>query len=298
MKIMSKRLLVILALAIIALNAVSFSYAYTSGGIHVDCYCPCDVAFVSVSTSDNENVKDVANTYATISCDKNSIQVTITNAYPYYEGYVRYTIKNKGSKPIHIDSINLINPNPEAINVTSKDLVCNWLQPCQMLQGNTTVRILQPAKENFVYTFQIKIGTSCQMGYPRTIGFWKHQFKVALGMIRGSAQVPPSTLEAYLNQISPMSAVFEFTGTRNQKFTQALAILEPSSYSNMELKLKSQLLALWLNYVAGWTGGYTVDGMTAQQIIQGSENALLNHRTWEYEYWKNMCDRFNNLGGG
>ena len=63
----------------------------------------------------------------------------------------------------------------------------------------------------------------------------------------------------------------------------------------MEGKLKAQLLALWLNYVAGWTAGYILDGMTAKQIIDGSENALVNHLTGQYEDWKNMCDGFNNL---
>ena len=61
-------------------------------------------------------------------------------------------------------------------------------------------------------------------------------------------------------------------------------------------KLKAQLLALWLNYVAGWTEGYTLDGMTAQDIIKGSENTILKGLTGEYEYWKNLCENFNKLG--
>jgi hypothetical protein len=64
----------------------------------------------------------------------------------------------------------------------------------------------------------------------------------------------------------------------------------------MEAKLKAQLLALWLNYVAGWTEGWTLNDMTAGEIIQGSEDALINHRTSEYRYWKDLCDDFNNLG--
>jgi hypothetical protein len=90
---------------------------------------------------------------------------------------------------------------------------------------------------------------------------------------------PAETLENYLDQISTQSPIYEFTGTRTQKFQQALAILSPPWRSNMEAKLKAQLLALWLNYVAGWTEGYKYKGMTAWEIIQGSENALLNHQT-------------------
>jgi hypothetical protein len=64
----------------------------------------------------------------------------------------------------------------------------------------------------------------------------------------------------------------------------------------MEDKLKAQLLALWLNYIARWTEGYTLNGMTAWQIIQGSENALLNKQTTQYQYWKDLCESFNKLG--
>jgi hypothetical protein len=67
--------------------------------------------------------------------------------------------------------------------------------------------------------------------------------------------------------------------------------------SKMEDKLKAQLLALWLNYVAGWTEGYTLNGMTAWQIIQGSETALQNNQTSQYQYWKNLCEEFNNISG-
>jgi len=65
----------------------------------------------------------------------------------------------------------------------------------------------------------------------------------------------------------------------------------------VEDKLKAQLLALWLNYVAGWTEGYTINGKTAYEIIQGSESALLNKQAWRYEYWKDLCEKFNNIGG-
>lgn len=63
----------------------------------------------------------------------------------------------------------------------------------------------------------------------------------------------------------------------------------------MEARLRAHLLALWLNYVAGWTDGYEVEGKTAQDIISGSEGALTGGQTSEYEYWKNLCDTFNNL---
>ncbi|MEM2281758.1 MAG: hypothetical protein QXZ68_07235, partial [Candidatus Bathyarchaeia archaeon] len=88
---------------------------------------------------------------------------------------------------------------------------------------------------------------------------------------------------------------FKFTGPLRQKFQQAYNILEMPKRPTMLDKLKAQLLALWLNQVAGYTQGYTLKGMTAPKIIQGSENAILNGWTNQYEYWKDLCEKFNNI---
>jgi len=296
---MKTKIFATLIFTMIALSIIGYSYACHNGGWHINCGCSCncDVKFTYVTTSDNEFEKEVADVYAEISCDGNTINVYITNAYPCYEAYITYTIKNKGSKPAHFDSVTIINPNPEALEITTTNHTCTYLSPCTTVQGTTTVHILQPAEQNAEYSFQIKIDLSCQTSYPHTIGFWKNQFSKALYKC-GKPQVPTDDLENYLDQISSQSQIFEFTGTRKQKFQQALDILNPSWYSSMKNKLKAQLLALWLNYVAGWTGGYKYKGMTAWEIIQGSETALLSNQPNNvYEYWKNMCDGFNNLGG-
>jgi hypothetical protein len=282
----------------IALGVIGYSYACTNGGIHIYCYCKCDLAFTQATTSDNEIEKYVAEVSADITNNGHTINVYIINGYPCYEAYINYTIKNTGDYPIHFDNLTIINPNPEALEIATTNHTCTYLQPCTTVKGSTTVHILQEAEENWQYQFQIKIDVSCEPEcYPHTIGFWKHQFSTALCKIKGKQHIPSTTLEHYLDQISSQSPIFEFTGDRKQKFQQALSLLDPPNHSNMKAKLKAQLLALWLNYVAGWTEGYTVEGMNAQQIIQGSENALLNNLTNKYGYWKNLCDRFNNLGG-
>jgi len=283
----------------VALDIIGYSYSCNNGGWHVNCYCNCDIKFTKVFTSDNEIEKDVAHITAEITCDGNTINAYITNAYPCYRGYINYTIKNTGCKPVHFDTLTIINNYPEALEITTTNHTCTWLSSCETVKGTTTVHILQPAEQNSEYTFKIKIGFSCQEGNPHTIGFWKNQFATALCK-NGEPQVPAATLEQYLNQISSQSAICDFTGTHTQKekFQQALNILIPSNHASMEAKLKAQLLALWLNYMAGWTGGYKYKGYIAKQIIQGSETALLNHQPNNiYEYWKNMCDGFNNLGG-
>ena len=294
---MKTKIFALLILAIIALSIIGYSYACQNGGIHINCYCNCDVKFTSVSTSDNEIEKDVANVNAEITNEGNSITACITNAYPCYRAYITYTIKNTGCKPVHFDTLTIINDHPEALEITTTNHTCTYLSPCDTVQGTTTVHILQPAQQNSEYTFQIKIDLSCQQGNPHTIGFWKNQFDKALCK-NGKPQIPADDLENYLNQITSQSQIFKFTeSTRNKNFQKALDILSPSWHSSMEAKLKAQLLALWLNYVAGWTGGYKYKGMTAWEIIQGSETALLSNQPNNvYEYWKNMCDGFNNLG--
>jgi len=282
----------------IALTTIGYSYACLNGGIRINCHeTNCDIEFISVTATDNEQEKYVAEVYAQKTSDGRTINVYITNGYPCYEAYINYTIKNTGNYPIHFDNLTITNPNPEALEITTTNHTCTYLQPCATVNGSTTVHILQEAEECHTYTFQIKIGVSCEPDcYPHTIGFWKHQFQTALCKIRGRQHIPSATLEQYLDQINTTSQIFEFTGTRKQKFQQALNILDLPRRPSMEARLRAQLLALWLNYVAGYTEGYTLEGMTAQQIIQGSENALLNHQTSQYEYWKDLCDDFNNLG--
>jgi len=292
------KIFALIILAIIALTSIGYSYACLNGGIQVNCYpsCYCNVVFIKVRTYDNEIEKDVGKVYAQISCDGGTIQVCIGNSYPCYKAYINFTIKNKGSYPVHIDEVKIQDYNSTALEIEMTNIIaCIWISPCETINGLLTVHTLQEAQECHTYTFKVVIKFSCQTEYPHTIGFWKNQFDKALCK-NGNPQVPAATLEQYLNQISSQSPVFEFTGTRKQKFQQALDILSPSTNANMKAKLTAQLLALWLNYVAGWTDGYKVNGKTAWDIIQGSENALLHNLTSDYGKWKGLCDSFNNLG--
>lgn len=294
---MKTRIFILIILAMIALSTISYSYACLNGGVQTSCVpCNCSVVFTKVVTWDNEIEKDVGNVYAKITSTGDTINVCIENAYPCYRVYVNYTIKNQGQYPTHFVTTTIIDPNPEALEITTTNHTCTWLQPCQTTRGLTTVHTLQPAKQNWQYTFQIKIGITCETVKPCSMGFWKQQFS-SYTCNKGDPQVNAATLLQYLTQITSQSRIFKFTGTQRQKFQQALNILTPPDSSSMEAKLKAQLLALWLNYAAGWTEGWTLQGMSAQQIIQGSESAL-NHQTGKYENWKNLCDNFNNLAGG
>jgi hypothetical protein len=300
---MKTKIFALIILAIIALTSVGYSYACLNGGIQVDCYPTCypsyycSVVFIKVRTYDNEIEKDVGKVYAQISCDGRTITVYINNSYPCYKAYINFTIKNKGCYPAHIDEVTVQDYNKTALEIQMINIIaCTWISPSETISGLLTVHTLQPAQECHTYTFSVVIKFSCETErHPCTIGFWKNQFS-SCSCKSGDPQVPAATLLTYLNQISSQS-IIKFTGTQTQKFQQALNILSPPNNAIMKDKLKAQLLALWLNYEAGWTDGYKVSGMTAWQIIQGSENALKNGLTSQYEYWKNLCDQFNNLGG-
>jgi hypothetical protein len=292
---MRNKLLATFVLALIALASIGYSYTSLTGWIYSDDVSNCSMKFIFVTTSDNEHGNNIANVSACIAFDGWTIFTCISNAYPDYEAYVNYTIQNAGNRPIHIENITAVNPNSKSLKITTTNLTCTWLQPSETVKGSATILILQQAREKWLYIFIIRITASSPSEHPRSKGFWKEQFAVALGAKKGEQQVLPTTLEQYLTQVSSQSGIFKFTGTRAQKFQQALSILGIPDNSNMEAKLKAQLLALWLNYVAGWTEHYAYKGMTAMQIIQGSENALFKHQTNKYEYWKNLCEGFNTI---
>ena len=291
-----KRTIAITILGIIMVGLTSYSYACLNDGTKPRCYC--DIAFVSVSATDNEAKGNIANVFAQITCEGKTLDVCIENAYSGYEAYVTFTIKNMGSLPISIDEVSATEYDKEALQVKTTGLtISTWIGPGDTVGASETVRMLEGAKQGWRYTFKVEIEGSCQAPkHPRSVDFWKNEFCIASGKTKGEPQTSPSELENYVDQISGQSQVFKFTGTQKQKFAQAIGILQTQSCSGMEAKLKQQLLILWLNQVAGWTAGYTLSGTTSQQIIKGSENVLLCHRTSQYEYWKNFCERFNNLG--
>ena len=124
---MKTKLFAAIILTMIALGTIGFSYSCLNGGWQINCYCNCDIKFTYVTTSDNEIEKDVANVYAEKTCDGNTINAYISNAYPCYEAYINYTIKNTGCKPFHFDSVTIINNYPEALEITITNHTCTWL---------------------------------------------------------------------------------------------------------------------------------------------------------------------------
>jgi hypothetical protein len=290
---MKTKLLVILTITMVSLLTISYSYAcVTNGALPVN-YASFGIEFTAVTVKDNQYILHVAHVQAQITPDHETIDTAITNGYSGYEAYITYTIKNVGSFPVTFDKVSIENYNPEALNVTNTKLADVVLQPSQTTQGTTTVQVLQGAKQHQQYTFQVQITATGEKTHPRSIDFWEDQFEACLQK-NGAPEIGPATLQAYLNQITSQSQIFQFSGTQTQEFQQALSTLNPKKLSE-ENNLKAQLLTLWLNLAAGWTDGYKVNGMTAQQIIQGAENALLKSQTTKYEYWEDQCEAFSDI---
>ncbi len=136
-------------------------------------------------------------------------------------------------------------------------------------------------------------------GYLRTIGFWKHQFNVALGNHKGYQHVPTNDLLYYLSEISSQSSIPELQDM-DMDMTAALALLELRGPHEMYDRAVQQLLGVWLNYVSGTThadlDGDGVAETSLWDVIQETEAALLDGDPDNDEYYKDLCDEVNNSG--
>jgi hypothetical protein len=303
---MKNKIIALIVIAAIAFSTISYAFACNSINPQVNDDNP-NIEYTSAQTYDNENT-NLANTQAQITNDHDTINVQINNAYPNYEGQITYTIKNTGNYPVEFNAPTIINPNPDAIQIITTNHQCTILQPGQSTQGATKIRTLANAQQNHQYAFQItntasatpdetaNPGTSHpETCHPHTVDFWTDQLKLQLNGKCNQAKVDASTLEKYLNQISMQSKIFKFTGSRTQKFQQALNLLTPPNNANTQTKLKAQLLAVWLNQMADWTANFKIDNKTANLIIQNTETVLTKCQSNQYQTWKVICELFNNL---
>ncbi|MFX0107410.1 MAG: hypothetical protein ACFE7R_03935 [Candidatus Hodarchaeota archaeon] len=301
-----KRMWIAVLLAMIVLGTMGYSYASFSGGRAfritdeengINCLHRCDPEFIIVKAFDNEIEKDVADIWVRISCSREVIRAYIVNAYPCYEAYVNFTIRNRGIKPAYIDRVVVDNYDRTALDIDMADVVaCTWINPFRTTSGQLRIHVLQGAKQHWRYEFRVRIITSCRRR-PRPIGFWERQFSTALqtSRHRSGARTIPVILEDYLDNIVVQTDTFSFTGTERQKYKEALETLRPPwSFKRAEAELRAHLFTLWLNYVAGWTEGYQVEGMTAQDIILKTEKVLAYHQTRKYGNCVRLCDTMNN----
>jgi hypothetical protein len=285
---------ILTVLFVIVISLLTTSYAYACIYFPPETLDNLNIEFIQATTADNEETQNIATVQAQITYDRHGINVQIANVYPNYQAHVAFVIMNTGNLPIQFSAPSIVNPHPEALQVTITNIQNQILQPYQTMQGTLTILILSEAQQNQQYTFQIKNTATPKLpSNPQTSAYWRQQLQTSL-YNPNQATVDPIILQQYLTQISQQSNVYRFSGTQAQMFQQALNILNPARHTS-EADLKEQLLTLWLNQAAGCTGNYKIDGKTSQQLIQASENALQNHQTSRYSNYASQCERFNNL---
>jgi hypothetical protein len=145
--------LTLLTIFIVASLTTSYSYACQTVNPQSQCI---NIEFIAVSVQDDEQTHNTATIKAQITPDHNTINVKITNAYPNYQATVKYTIKNTGNRAIQFSAPTISNPAFWALEVTSTNHKGIVLQPCQTIQGTTTVHVLAAAQENRQYSFEVK----------------------------------------------------------------------------------------------------------------------------------------------
>jgi len=140
---------------------------------------------------------------------------------------------------------------------------------------------------------------------PRTQGFWKHQFGVAISG-RGNAQIDAATLCDYLDLVDTHFnnnginevVIYEPPVSEDcaDKLTVAKNLLNLKGSVDMIDRARQQLMAMLLNVVAGnfhQMDVISVDGATVSQAITYCDN-VIDDAGGNHEQAKTIADLINN----
>jgi len=194
---MKEKFLALLICIFIALSTTGFIYAQWNDIITISNtmeFGHLTLRFIHpLDYWDNEATKDIG----TLDCyytDPDPVEgyegltVAINNAYPHYEAYCNFTLKNVGAVTEHIEGVIItpgtglevgftyldINSNPIGWQLdnavthqpvlyvyvykdTDLSLICNPLDSGETLQGKMTVQVTDNAEECKTYGFQVDI---------------------------------------------------------------------------------------------------------------------------------------------
>lgn len=165
-----RRAMSLFAVLIIALMLVGVSYALWSKTLNVSGTAEMGYVKAGFTTQltcgDNEaymrEPKDVGTTTATpIDLDGDGIYdkigVLINNAYPGYEGFVSFVVKNYGSVPIKC-KINMVSiPSSSEVSIWFTNLEGERIDPGAENTAMVKFAVNQPAAQNHAYNFEIYI---------------------------------------------------------------------------------------------------------------------------------------------
>jgi len=87
------------------------------------------------------------------------LTITVDNGYPCYGCTVDYTITNTGTIPVKVQSMDITNPNTDAVTVRwTPDLaVGDQIEPGGSAAGDIYIHVLQDAAELASYSFSAEI---------------------------------------------------------------------------------------------------------------------------------------------
>ena len=151
---MKKKIALIVIIVVLALCSMSLSYANDNL-----------IAFVGCDSWDNETYKFIGDVNAYIDLD-GQLNISITDAYPQYEAYVNFTIKNIGhpeDPTVLLNEIEVINGNESALSIVVTDLDGNPIpvdapiDPGETLDGLVTISVLNEIEESHTYSFGVKL---------------------------------------------------------------------------------------------------------------------------------------------
>ena len=155
---MKKKIALIVIIVVLALCSMSLSYA--GNGV---------IEFVGCGSWDNETYKFIGDVDAYIDLD-GQLNISITDAYPQYEAYVNFTIKNiqySQEDGIYITEVWVINGNKTALsvnvinNITKVPIPNNFLlKPGESLEGLVTIKVLNEIDQSKTYSFGVKFNVS------------------------------------------------------------------------------------------------------------------------------------------
>jgi hypothetical protein len=139
----------------------------------------------------------------------------------------------------------------------------------------------------------------------RTIGFWKHQCRTALGENKGHQHINSETLNEYLELIADSTTVPELGEGGDSIGIEGMCdILDLKGKQDMKARALQQLLALWLNYANGagdWDTMVDSDWDCTPDITLGDAIVFIenivndpNSTHQELETAKDMADSINN----
>lgn len=154
---MRSKFAVLAILLIVALSAISVGYAYWTETLYINGTVQAgelDVAFAAnPSATDNESV---ANCSASVSSDGNTLEITISNAYPGYECTVDFAVENVGTIPVDLKGVSTPTA-PAELAVTASGATANDLAVNGSANGQIKVKVNESATEGANYTFSATI---------------------------------------------------------------------------------------------------------------------------------------------